>query len=283
LLRLVSRAPGITRAKCALALEARNDSPEELKRIVELAAQSEDQIKLAIGASKANWDNAKKVLPKFAEQLGEVVKTDDTYVISISPGRAEPAPSGAPFGRIAAERRRPTAPRSSRNVSSDTIGQAGTQDGFDEVIIEANLDPAASVAAIHQRRGRLRRHNFIVKELAAAFEERGADLFEDPFDILAIEDDVAWLVEVKSLDGGAADERDRVQEALSQLLYYEAFVASPLIGAIGLEKIACFESPISAAHQAWLNKAGIATIWKNRLGGFSGHDPAQKLLKRFRA
>lgn len=75
LLRLVGRKPGITRTKCALALEARNGSPEELDRIARLADLSEEEIRRRIGVTEANWDNAKKVLPSLAEQLGDVIVT----------------------------------------------------------------------------------------------------------------------------------------------------------------------------------------------------------------
>jgi hypothetical protein len=40
MLRLIARRPGITRAKCALALEARDDSPQELNRIVGLSKRT---------------------------------------------------------------------------------------------------------------------------------------------------------------------------------------------------------------------------------------------------
>ena len=73
LLRLVASRPGITRAKSALALEAKNDSTEELERIAELSDLSEEDILDAIHVTKSNWDNAKKILPRFAEQLGDVV------------------------------------------------------------------------------------------------------------------------------------------------------------------------------------------------------------------
>jgi hypothetical protein len=41
MLKLVANRPGITRAKCALALEAKDDSPEELNRITVLSDQDE--------------------------------------------------------------------------------------------------------------------------------------------------------------------------------------------------------------------------------------------------
>ena len=90
---MVRRKPGISRAKCALALEATDDSPEELDRIVALAALNENDIRSRLGVSKSNWDNAKKVLPRFAEQLEDVVRRGDgTYILSDAPGRADAGP-----------------------------------------------------------------------------------------------------------------------------------------------------------------------------------------------
>jgi hypothetical protein len=83
-------------------------------------------------------------------------------------------------------------------------------------------------AAIKSRGERLKRHNTIVRKLSAMVTDAGATLYEDPFDILALLDAVGILVEAKTLDGSEADERDRVRESLSQLLYYEVFVAGPV-------------------------------------------------------
>jgi hypothetical protein len=69
------------------------------------------------------------------------------------------------------------------------------------------------------------------------------------------------LVEVKSLDGTPDDERDRVQECLSQLLYYEAFVTPPNIRDVAIHKVACFEQRISEPHSRWLNSLSIGVIW----------------------
>ncbi len=44
LLRLIASKPGIAKPKCALALEAKNDSPEEMARIVELADWRKDKL-----------------------------------------------------------------------------------------------------------------------------------------------------------------------------------------------------------------------------------------------
>jgi len=111
LLRLVARKPGITRAKRALALEARNDSPEELERIVALADLAEDEICRRIGMTKSNWDNAKKVLPKWAEQLEDVVRTGQSFVLADAPGRANAGTNEATTGPAPARAVRASAAR----------------------------------------------------------------------------------------------------------------------------------------------------------------------------
>ena len=262
LLRLVARKPGITRAKCALALEARDDSPEELDRIVALADLDEEDIWAQIGVTKPNWDNAKKVLPKFAEQLRDVIRTGHSFVIADAPGRADVGPAETPSrfrGKVPAVAV-PRAPRTSRTVTPDTIGEAGTLEGFDEAEAPPAVDPVAAAAAIRTRRDRLRRHNLLVKKLATRLATAGARLYELPFDVLGIIGETGILGEIKTLDGTPEDERDRVRESLSQLLYYEAFLIGPVAGEASICKVACFESRVTPAHSEWLNRQGIAVV-----------------------
>jgi hypothetical protein len=283
LLQLVARKPGISRAKCALALEARDDSRAELNRIAGLAEESEDDIIADISVTQSNWDNAKKVLPRFAEQLGDVIRrTDGTYVLADAPGRAEDTGEAAAVAPRKAAPRKPSAPRaprSSREVTPDTIGKAGTGERFDDVPLPPPGDPAAMAAAIKARAERLRRHNMIVREFAALFEAAGAKLYEDPFDILALIDKLGVLVEVKTLDGSVPDERERVREALSQLLYYEVFLTAAVAGEAPINKIACLEQKISDEHIAFLNTYQVAVVWKEE-EKFAGDDLARDFLGR---
>ncbi len=277
LLRLVARAPGITRAKTALALEAADDSPAELDRIVALAALAQDDIREQIGVTKSNWDNAKKVLPKFAEQLKDVIRSGNSFTIADSPGRAGQGGAEA-IAPQPARRQGARAPRNSRRVTQETIGRAGTAERSDEVDVPPpDIDPAAAARAIELRADRLRRHNQLVREFAARLAAVGARLFEDPFDILALQADLGILVEVKTLDGAADDERDRVRDALSQLLYYEAFVVPKEAGEALIRRVACFERGISEPHRDWLNAQGIAVIWRDN-GNFVGDELASEFL-----
>jgi hypothetical protein len=147
----------------------------------------------------------------------------------------------------------------------------------DEPAVPTDLDPAAAAAAIHQRLDRLRRHNILVRLLASRLGAAGMTLFENPFDLLAVHERIGVLAEVKSLDGTEEDERERVRDALAQLLYYEAFVIEPVVGEADIHKVAVFERSISPAHQAWLNRSGIATIWMDN-GRFAGDTLAVRIL-----
>lgn len=284
LLRLVARKPGITRAKCALALEARDDSPEQLDHIVALSDLPEDTIRARIDVTKSNWDNAKKVLPRFAEQLGDVICTGQSFVIADAPGRADEGAAEEPDAAVGMIQRRTAgvrAPRSSREVTEQTIGRAGIAEQSDEVEIPTpEVDPTAAAEGIRRRAARLRRHNLLVREFAARLQAAGAQLYEDPFDILALVAARGILVEVKTLDGTDDDERDRVRDALAQLLYYEVFVTRPIAGEATIRKVACFEHKISGPHIAWLNRQGIAVIWKEN-GTFTGDELAGDFLGRY--
>jgi hypothetical protein len=280
-LRLIAQKPGIARAKCALAFEARDDSRAELDRIAALAALSENDIRSRLGVKKSNWENAKKVLPRFAEQLGDVIRSKDgTYVLADAPGRADAGPAKS-VSKIPKRARRPkvapSAPRTSREVTPETIGMAGIAERFGDVPPPPSADPAAIAAANKSRADRLRRHNTVVREFSTLFAKAGAKLHEDPFDILALFDAVGILVEVKTLDGSPADERDRVREAFSQLLYYEVFLPEAVAGEVPVGKIGCFEEKISEDHAKWLNKYEIGVVWKAG-GKFVGDDLAREFL-----
>lgn len=281
LLRLVARKPGISRAMCALALEACDDSAEELERIVGLADLTEEEIRNRIGVSRPNWDNAKKVLPRFAEQLGDVIKTGQTFRLADVPGSGNADTAGMTT-HDRATTVQPRRPRASRRVTADTIGIAGIHaNETDEVPPPPpDLDPEAQRLIVQLRRERLRRHNLLVRRLAGRFQAVGMSLYEDPFDVLAISAPAGILGEVKTLDGTVEDERVRVREALGQLLYYEAFVTPPGGGAI-THKVACFERRPTEDHQAWLNRAGIATIWPATEDHFASDALARGLLGDF--
>ncbi len=257
LLRLVARKPGITRAKCALALEARDDTEEELDRIADLADLSEQEIRNRIGITKSNWDNAKKILPKFAELLDDVIKVGrQCFYLAAGPGKGRKSHE-APVLKQELLRTRP-----SRSVTPETIAVAGTAEEFDEVDLPvAWIDPEAMTAAVNARRDRLRRHNLLVKEIARRYANCGLELFEGHYDCLGWGELVGILNEVKTLDGTPPDQVRQVRDSLGQLLYYEPFVKKEM-GEGVIHKVAVFESPITDDHVHLMQAHGIVCIWK---------------------
>lgn len=276
LLRLVAKCPGITRAKCALALEAKNDSEEELSRIVELSALTEERIRKAIACKESNWKNAKKILPKFAEQLGDVRKIRNKFYLADVPGGR---------GEVTEEQRGPKPrsgprkPKQSSAVTATTIAKAATTEGWDEAepAGEEKFDPTALRRRNEIIKDRLHRHNLLVQKAAAALESEGAQLFENPFDCLAVFAKYGLLLEVKTLDGTEPDEVSRARDALAQLLYYEAFVVQPLTRELAVKKVAYFETAITADHVEWLQRNNILVIW-NTASGFDGTARTKKEL-----
>jgi hypothetical protein len=164
-------------------------------------------------------------------------------------------------------------------VTPDTIARGGAAEESDETqeLVESEVDPEALKAKKAKIRGRLKRHNLIVKNLAMKLDTEGAELFENPFDCLACFAAEGLLIEVKSLDGTQEDEVLRVREALAQLLYYESFVTRPLVKKRAVRKIACFEFKVSEDHIAWLQSSNIYVIWAAG-DGFDGTNEAKDEL-----
>ncbi|MFH1371738.1 MAG: hypothetical protein ABII09_10705 [Planctomycetota bacterium] len=275
LLRLVAKYPGITRAKCALALEAKNDTEDELDRIVGLAKLNEDEIINGIGVTESNWDNAKKILPRFAEQLGDVQKVEHQFFLSDAPGVLK---ESTEVLKSDISTKGPRKPRSAIAVTAASIAKSGTEEEWDEAESEIAVDPDAIKEQKAKLKGRLRRHNLLVQKLAKELEVENTDLYENPFDCLACFPEEGFLFEVKTLDGTVKDEIIRVREALAQLLYYESFVTRPLVKGRAVKKIACFEEKISDAHIEWLKASDISVIW-NAKEGFKGTPEAEEELK----
>lgn len=283
LLRLIAKKPGISRAKCALALEAHDDSEDELKRIVLLSEKHEHEILDTIGVTKNTWDNAKKILPSFAEQLGDARKVGDAMYLSNSPGVSDDKAADTQEGQpLDSDDKKAKKPRSSRKVDAGTIAQAGTLDTYDEAVDNPKDTPDAETLAKSKEKllDRLKRHNLIVQRVAEICENNGAELYENPFDCLACFEKTSLLIEVKSLDGGAIDERERVRDALGQILYYEAFVTEPYAGGRSVIKVVVFESRINEDHADWLRSCSIEPVWLEG-GKFSGNAETVKLLTAY--
>jgi len=246
LLRLVQARPGIDTPRLGLALEAIDDSEEEFRRILTLADEVDWAYALEVrGVSRHMQRNATKILPALARQLGDIVQ---------SGGR----------NRLHAERVVvPSVGRRPRPVSPERIAPVPLPSGR-VADVEDYADLALTAA---QRLDRLRRHNRIVRWMAARLAATGYALYEDPFDTLATrEQEASVLIEVKTLDGTGTDEIARVRGALAQLQYYERFAVADEQKVDGLVKVALFERPLTAEHAHFLEALQIVPAWFNADG-----------------
>ncbi len=276
LLRLLAARPGTPRALCAVVFDALNDSDEEFNRIVLLRdSNNEDTICAEIGVTKSNWDNAKKILPSIAEQVGDIAWSGEgLYLLRGDIGVQS-------YGKASAKG---PSPFVVRKVSADTIAQTKSPDDSDEGfgLVDAGSDGLISLAdAIAKRANRSYRHNLLVQSFAKAIPG-SAELWEGEFDCLIINDKAVALLEMKTLDGTPADDVRQVRYATGQLLYYERFsLPSNVIGAVQagrtMLKLSVFESKPSDAHVQWMYSIGIYTVWASRVGFATSPESRQML------
>ena len=271
MLRMLAARPGTPRAMCALALEALDDSDEELNRIIGLRdLNDESQIRAALTISKSNWDNAKKILPSIAEQIGDVARGQDGLYLVVADL------TDLTSGSQTDEGRRNTA----RRVTVATIASTKTPDDSDEA---ATINQASLVSlsdAIAKRADRTRRHNLLVQQFSASLLDQSAELWEGTFDCLAIDREAGLLAEMKTLDGSDSDETDQVRATVAQLLYYEAFDVQEIqeLAEKPVVKVAVFESAPRDSHVLWLEGIGISVVWRLDGGEFAASENSRAAL-----
>lgn len=252
MLRMLSARPGTPRAYCALALEAGDDSEEELQRVIGLLdLNDESAIISTIGTTKSNWDNAKKILPSIAEQIGDVARVQNGLVVVDAESYNDPVYEPA-VERV-----------TSRKVTANTIATTKVPEQSDEVtpMVEANLVSLAE--AITKRADRNLRHNTLVQLFASQLLGETVELWEGLFDCLAVDNATAILAEMKTLDGSVVDEVHQVRTAVSQLFYYEWFALPPEVSEANLPliKVAVFEKVPTERHIAWMESLEVRVVW----------------------
>lgn len=274
LLRMLVARPGTPRSLCALALEAKNDSEEELNRIIGLRDMSDEgEIRNTIGISKSNWDNAKKILPSIAEQVGDVARGQKgLYVVEIGLNEDSAGYSG-PTSYAGNTR------SNSKLVTASTIATTKTPIDSDEATSVAETDLVSLADAIAKRADRSYRHNILVQKFTGRLKDQSMEIWEGVFDCLAVGQSVGILAEIKTLDGSHSDEIHQVRLAAAQLLYYERFDAPLLMSTVNksLFKVAVFEQAPNQAHAEWLEGLDICCVWMSN-DAFSTTDGARVML-----
>jgi hypothetical protein len=217
LLKLVQDKSGIETKKLMLTLEAENDSIEEYERIVALSELTLEEIRQSTGTSISMADNATKILPGIAEQLGDIVRrrnyafpigriviTEDEISTEIPPEATNP--EGVLYSQY-------------RPVTSVTIAI----DPIFNTISTVSIDYTESIRIRQQR---LSEHQEIVRQLGLFCEERAFELYEGKFDCLSTMEETALVFEIKTILSSMSDQEKQTIKGVGQLKYYKFSIVS---------------------------------------------------------
>lgn len=254
LLRLVSDNPGIESRKLLLALEARDDSAAEYRRVSRLADMKFDTIRQKLAISEANAANAVKILPSIAVQVGDLTKSLNlAYPLAfpvVAEDGLEPATAKAAARGATPARRK----MGSKSVTAATIAATPAYGEVGDTMIDL-----ADSIALRQRR--TAQHQTLVRRMAATLEAAGFTLFENPFDCLARRRRIALLFEAKTLDGSPSDERRQAEKALGQIRGYAHFDIPEDVSDAGLRQIVLFSEQPSEEMVAFLKGNAVEVVW----------------------
>ena len=252
LLRLITDNPGIETRKLMLSFEAQTDSGDEYTRISEYIDLDYDDMLDQLGVSEASAKNAVKILPSIAEQVGDIRRADRrSWTVS----RIEAVEDG--FESISnREIGKKTVPGRGRTVTRNVdVENIAATPVFNDAI-ERNYDLSGG---IELRKLRTASHQELVRAIARVLSDRGFTLSENPFDCLAQSDEIALLIEVKTLDGGPSDERRQAEKALGQLKAYSHFDLPEDVDQV--REMAVFSHCPSEQTRAFLRNNGITVVW----------------------
>ncbi len=275
LLRLLADQGPLPRIETALSLEPKDDGQAEYDRIKQLIPVRTAIENQKISVSNSTLNNAVKILPALALQLG-LVSEDHEHRLQITESGEILLRSSFQFGNVALAstpaftlnnqtRRRPTV-ADHRKITS------GTFSPFDSNSItglsrEEQIDAAR---LSHERTGR---HQIVVGQVAAAFADE-YEVYENRFSYDAllvprVAQSLHFLLEIKTLD---LDEVDQTNRAVAQLFWYswakipdiyrdETIVmgvvydrppsetTASYLESLGIAAFACFESQITASNE----------------------------------
>lgn len=252
LLKLVQDKSGIETKKLMLALEAENDSEEEYERIINLSELTLEEILESTGTSKSMADNAVKILPGIAEQLGDIsrrgnnaypvgrlIVTEDEISTEIPPESTNQ--DGVPYSQY-------------RPVTSETIAI----DPIFNTISSVSIDYTESIRIRQQR---LAEHQEIVRRLGLFCEEKGFALYEGKFDCLSKLENSAILFEVKTILSSMSDQEKQTVKGVGQLKYYNFSIAQRQMGFENIREILVYSQKPNNSLIEFCISVNISVVW----------------------
>lgn len=284
MLHLLDTAPTKARGGLELALEAKDDTPQELQRVIALYQSIKDLPAATraarLGTTLTQVNNAVKIFPSLAVSAGFVDKTppNDYSITPLGRSAIHTVLGGMTFRNMTA---RPTPPpvfvpgtsgpepetksrgNGRRNV---TVGQKKSsnqvgQHGVDRNINSAPLTPDQQDEARQKLRERTNAHQDLVQYFAGHIGDSRGDIYEDQvsFDLLwqNSADQVCHLFEMKTIK----DDADaQVQRAVGQLHYYGFFNVATLFPGAEMTKTLVVDDVIHQDLADYLTAQGIGLI-----------------------
>jgi hypothetical protein len=262
LLRLVADNEIVERQGAELALEARDDTHAEYRRISALVGLPEAERIRQLGTTEYQVANARKILPAFAEQANLIHRTSQTTPYTLTEaGRAAlgegfdaRAVEIRPAARAKRRRRVAGAPRRVRAGDVATPA-AGDPEGW------TALSPEEQIAATRLRFERTTRHQELVRALLVLLDADDIELYEDSssYDVLHIptEPAVITIFEVKTLE---TDELTQTRLAVGQLFSYEHLNVRPRWEGRDVRHAVVYERAVDEGLTEFLDAISIAAF-----------------------
>ncbi|WP_155772162.1 hypothetical protein [Mycobacterium asiaticum] len=274
MLSLLAVGPSYRRQGLELALEARDDSPEELNRVTALYEMEPAERQAALGINNTTRANAVKIFPRLAVTAGLVYEdaghnfslTDDgRLVLDLPPGEV-PQP-------IRLRARVTTSP--GRRVTAQTIA-ADVPAALPRFLSRAEQEEARARLGERKSKHQQLVRNFFIWALGDSDqgELHENSLGQDAVWLPPVEL-VSYLFEMKTVDDDAPKQ---ARAALAQLAYYDYFIVSPCWPDRALVKCAVFDADIGPELSTFLDHNGVAAIAFTETGATALNPRGQEVL-----
>jgi len=254
MLKLLAYKPSGARAGLELALEARDDSPEEYERIKRLYDLSPDERRKVHLISDTQRANAVKVFPSLARTAGLVVEGPGR-LYSITPdGKSilNTVQNGSHEHIVSSQ--------NAKKVMGHRVTSKSVAMKLPTAVPKA-LSVEEQVLARIRLHERTIDHQQLVKDMARFIGDESGSFYEDPFSF-----DLIWvprgngplvLFEMKTVRD---DESAQAVRALGQLAYYGHFKIPFTQRDRKLVKAAVFDRRIGDSMIDFLSREGIAVV-----------------------
>jgi hypothetical protein len=276
LLRLLFDRGPLARINLALALEARDDSAAEYERILSLLPIRDAIQRGELHVSHSMLDNAVKILPAFALQLGMALDRGDDLLIITEIGEAL-LRLNYQAGDVAV--RLELGARVPRRVARPGRAVEPRDRIVPQVANFAGLSLSEQIDAIRLQMERTARHEVVVQKVVAAFQGDFAVLEDrNSYDVLLVPHDQGnsyMLLEVKTLD---LDEITQTNRAVGQLLWYLWQYVSLAYPNVEIRLGVVFDRRPSNEVSSYLENLSIACIYCEELRFEACNDAARELL-----